>query len=236
MKTNFGSFGEDIPHPVLACCEPGGGSGRWHRRERRAQFREFVRDFMRGRWGGGGWSGHGGGPSEEWGPFSAFFGGPRGRFFGFGEARLAILSLLKDGPKHGYQLIKELEQRSGGLYRASAGTVYPTLQQLEDETLVRSEQQEGRKIFSLTEAGVQEVEREKEAIERSWRRAEQWGHWGDWASPEAFPLFRPLGALVKTAFRAARSAGHDPDRQEQIVEILDKARRQLRELFEDDDR
>jgi DNA-binding PadR family transcriptional regulator len=190
---------------------------------------------MRGRWGGG-WAGHGGGPAEEWGPFSAFFGGPRGRFFGFGEARLAILSLLKDGPKHGYQLIKELEQRSGGLYRASAGTVYPTLQQLEDETLVRSEQQEGRKIFSLTEAGVQEVEREKEAIERIWRRAEQWGHWGDWASPEAFPLFRPLGALVKTAFRAARSAGHDPDRQEQIVEILDKARRQLRELFEDDER
>jgi DNA-binding PadR family transcriptional regulator len=235
MKTDFGSFAEDIPHPVLACCEPGGGSGRWYRRERRAHFRQFVRDFMRGRWGAGGWAGHGGGPSEEWGPFSAFFGGPRGRFFGFGEARLAILSLLKDGPKHGYQLIKELEQRSGGLYRASAGTVYPTLQQLEDETLVRSEQQEGRKIFSLTEAGAQEVEREKEAIERIWRRAEQWGHWGDWASPEAFPLFRPLGALVKTVFRAARWAGHDPDRQEQIVEILDKARRQLRNLFEDEE-
>ena len=235
MKTNFGSFAEDIPHPVLACCESGSGSGSWYRRQRRAHFRQFVRDFMRGRWAGGGWAGHGGGPSEEWGPFSAFFGGPRGRFFGFGEARLAILSLLKDGPKHGYQLIKELEQRSGGLYRASAGTVYPTLQQLEDETLVRSEQQEGRKIFSLTEAGVQEVEREKEAIERIWRRAEQWGHWGDWASPEAFPLFRPLGALVKTVFRAARWAGHDPDRQEQIVEILDKARRQLRNLFEDEE-
>jgi len=78
-----------------------------------------------------------GGPGKIGGRSPQFAGGPRGgRFFGFGEARLAILSLLKEGPKHGYQLIKELEQRSGGLYRASAGTVYPTLQQLEDEKLL----------------------------------------------------------------------------------------------------
>ena len=50
--------------------------------------------------------------------------------------RLAILSLLADGPRHGYELMKLLQERSGGVYRASAGTIYPTLQQLEDEGLV----------------------------------------------------------------------------------------------------
>ena len=54
------------------------------------------------------------------------------RFFESGEVRLAILSLLSDGPKHGYQLMKDLEERSGGLYKASAGSIYPTLQQLVD--------------------------------------------------------------------------------------------------------
>ena len=62
-------------------------------------------------------------------------GGPWmwGRFFGAGEVRLALLSLLEQEPKHGYQLMKELEERSGGLYRASAGTIYPTLQLLEED-------------------------------------------------------------------------------------------------------
>ena len=102
--------------------------------------RSAYRDFMGRHWkphGRGGW-----GPWEDWGPFSGFAGGPRGRFFEFGEVRLAILSLLEEGPKHGYQLIKDLSERSGGLYRASAGTVYPTLQQLEDEELVQSDSQD----------------------------------------------------------------------------------------------
>jgi len=72
-------------------------------------------------WSGGRRHGGGGGP---WG---------WGRFFGAGEVRLALLSLLENEPKHGYQLMKDLEDRSGGLYRASAGTIYPTLQLLEDE-------------------------------------------------------------------------------------------------------
>src|SRR5512142_2053095 len=89
--------------------------------------------------------------SADFWPFSAAFG--RRRFFESGEVRLALLSLLGEGAKHGYQLMKELEERSGGLYRASAGSVYPTLQQLEDEDLIRSEQQDGKRVYSLTEAG-----------------------------------------------------------------------------------
>jgi hypothetical protein len=75
-----------------------------------------------------------------------------GRFFGPGEVRLALLSLLSGGPKHGYDLMKRLEARSGGMYKASAGTVYPTLQQLEDEGLVVSEAKEGKRVYQLTDA------------------------------------------------------------------------------------
>jgi DNA-binding PadR family transcriptional regulator len=193
---------------------------------RRQRWSEY-RDFMRRHWGHG--SG-GGGPWEDWGPFSGFVGGPRGRFFGFGEVRLAILSLLQEGPKHGYQLIKEMTERSGGLYRASAGTVYPTLQQLEDEGLIQSENQDGRKVYRLTPEGVQELEREKETVERIWKRAERWGDWGQWAGPEAFAFFRPLGSLVKATFRAAKWAAGDPEREERLAEILEEAKRALDEL------
>src|ERR1700676_291160 len=82
--------------------------------------------------------------------------GSKGRFFGTGELRLALLSLLGEGPKHGYQLMKELAERSGGVYRASAGSVYPTLQQLEDEMLIRVKQQGGRKVHTLRAAGRKE--------------------------------------------------------------------------------
>src|SRR5436309_1137662 len=92
--------------------------------------------------------------SSPWGGFS-FGRGPR--FFEAGEVRLAILSLLSEGPKHGYQLMKEMKDRSGGAYSASAGSVYPTLQQLEDEGLVEAEMQGGRRVYKLTDEGRQEL-------------------------------------------------------------------------------
>ena len=97
--------------------------------------------------------------------------GPRSRFFGPGEVRLAILSLLADGPRHGYELMKMLAQRSGGMYRASAGTIYPTLQQLEDEGLIAAEVREGKRVFHITEAGRRELHLEDDIVERIWRRA-----------------------------------------------------------------
>src|SRR3954453_15536314 len=85
-------------------------------------------------------------------PWAGFAFG-RQRFFEPGEIRLAILSLLNEGPKHGYQLMKEMQERSGGMYKASAGSVYPTLQQLEDEGMVKADMQSGRRVFQLTAEG-----------------------------------------------------------------------------------
>src|SRR5215813_4068680 len=86
-------------------------------------------------------------------PWWQMVAGARGRFFESGEVRLALLSLLNEGPKHGYQLMKEMSERSGGIYKASAGSVYPTLQQLEDEGMVEAEMQSGRRVYRLTETG-----------------------------------------------------------------------------------
>ena len=86
------------------------------------------------------------------GGFPGFLGrGPRA---GRGDVRAAILALLAEEPMHGYQIMRELGERSGGVWRPSPGSIYPTLQQLEDEELVRPETGEGgRRVFTLTDAG-----------------------------------------------------------------------------------
>lgn len=108
---------------------------------------------------GGPW---GGGRKWDWGPGSwdpwtggGHRGGPRhqrGRA-GRGDVRSAVLALLAEQPMHGYQIIQEIEQRSHGAWKPSPGSVYPTLQQLEDEGLVRAAEQDGRRVYRLTEDG-----------------------------------------------------------------------------------
>src|SRR5215469_5561534 len=125
-----------------------------------------------------------------------------GRFFGPGEVRLALLSLVSEGPSHGYELMKKLEERAGGMYRPSAGTVYPTLQLLEDEGLIASESQEGRRVYRLTEAGRRELARVEEEVAQIWRRARRWHDWRGMFDPDAAEIRGPAERLVKAAFRA----------------------------------
>jgi DNA-binding PadR family transcriptional regulator len=169
---------------------------------------------------------------QYWGFGSAFpwagmaFGG-RSRFFESGEIRLALLSLLSEGPKHGYQLMKEISERSGGIYKASAGSVYPTLQQLEDEGLVEASQQNGRRVFSLTEAGRIELAKDPDAVRRIWERAERCEDWSQWMGPEAFAMLGPLKELLRSGVRASGRAGGRHDVTDRIREILDRARHEL---------
>jgi len=154
--------------------------------------------------------------------------GPRRAFFRQGEVRLALLSLLDDGPAHGYELMKRLEERSGGLYHASAGTVYPVLQQLEDEGLVRSREEEGKRVYHMTDAGREELLLHGDAIDRIWKRAGGWKEWSGTVGPESAEIWSSWGRLTKAAFKAA--ARSDEDRIEQIREVLDRARKELDEL------
>jgi DNA-binding PadR family transcriptional regulator len=117
--------------------------------ERAANRAEFMRGG-RGEFGFGGPGGRGGG-----------FGGPRGlggpgRHGGRarrGDIRTASLLLLAEEPRNGYAIMQEIEQRSNGVWNPSPGSVYPALSQLEDEGLIRAEEQDGRKVFAITDSG-----------------------------------------------------------------------------------
>jgi DNA-binding PadR family transcriptional regulator len=172
-----------------------------------------------------GWKTHG------WGDWSSF--GPVGRwrrFFDSGEVRLALLSLLESGPKHGYELMKDLEARSKGVYRASAGTIYPTLQQLEDEGLVTSETKDGKRVYSLTEAGRKELQREAETVRRIWTRAETWGEWAPCIGPEATMLAGPIAGLIKSAMRSVSRRTGNTEQILKVREILERTKREIEDL------
>ncbi|MEW9549438.1 PadR family transcriptional regulator [Nonomuraea sp. NPDC050783] len=141
--------------------------GRAHRRhEHRHEHRErgrrggpgpFPFDFGRGPWGGPG------------GPFGGHRGwGGRGRKAKRGDVRAAILALLSEEPRNGYQIIQEIAERSEGGWKPSPGAVYPALQQLTDEGLVVAEENEGRKTFRLTEEGRGYVESHTDEVRAPW--------------------------------------------------------------------
>jgi DNA-binding PadR family transcriptional regulator len=81
------------------------------------------------------------------------FRGERGRRAGRGDVRAAIITLLAEAPMHGYQMIQELAERSGGAWRPSPGSIYPALQLLQDEGLVSAEERDGKRVFTLTDEG-----------------------------------------------------------------------------------
>lgn len=151
--------------------------------------------------------------------------GPRRAFFRQGEVRLALLSLLGDGPAHGYELMKRLEERSGGMYQSSAGTVYPVLQQLEDEGLARSQEEEGKKVYHITDAGRDELRLHQDQVDRIWERAGGWKEWGVHMGPESAEIWSAWGRLTKAAFKSAARAGMEDT--EKIRQILDRARKEL---------
>lgn len=175
------------------------------------------------------------GHSRWFGPGFMGFGpwSGRTRFFEAGEVRIALLSLLEEGSAHGYELMKELETRSGGMYKASAGTIYPTLQQLEDEELVTVRAENGKKVYSLTDAGRDLLEAEADTVRRIWRRAETWEEWGAFVGPEMAEVLGPLGGLAKTAMTVMARSGGDRDVVRRVRKILDEARQELKRVGEE---
>ena len=116
----------------------------------------------RGRRGGPGGRGRGRGPGGRGGP------GRRPR----GDVRLAILALLREEPRHGYQIIQEISERSGGSWKPSPGSVYPTVAQLADEGLVHTEKESGRTVVHLTEAGRTWAEEHAAELDAVWSQVE----------------------------------------------------------------
>ncbi len=153
-----------------------------------------------------------------------------GRFFGPGELRVALLALLDEQPGHGYDLMTRLAERSGGAYRASAGAIYPTLQQLEDERLVRVEAEDGRKVYRLTAEGRRALAAAGDEPARIWARARQWSEWGLFGDPDAAEMVRPALRLARAALRAVIHAHGDPAVIDEVRAILDEARARIEQI------
>jgi DNA-binding PadR family transcriptional regulator len=133
-----------------------------------------------------------------------------------GDVRSAVLALLDDRPMHGYEMIQELEERTGGRWTPSAGSIYPTLQLLEDEGLVKPEEVDGRKVYSLTEAG-QEAAPDRSEGGRPWEQ-------GDEDSPR-FEARKEMFKLMGAAKQLARA--DDDEQLAKATEILKDTRRKL---------
>jgi DNA-binding PadR family transcriptional regulator len=171
-----------------------------------------------------GWPGHhGGGPFGPPGPWG--FGGRRRGRRGRGDVRAAVLALLAERPMHGYEMIQELERRTGGVWRPSPGSVYPTLQLLEDEDLITGEESEGRRRFALTDAGRAEAERQGQRL--------PWEEVTAGVAPLAWNLRDALGQIAQAAWAVA-GAGNEAQ-QAKALEILKDARRRLYAILAEGD-
>ena len=145
---------------------------------------------------------------------------------GKGEVRTAVLALLTEQPMHGYQIIREIEERTDGSWKPSAGSVYPTLQLLADEGLVSAEESNGRKTYSLTESGRAEAATVSGSA--PWEAsAEGQGHSSKFAA-----LPKAGVELAQAAAQVNRSG--TPEQIQQAVTVLDEARRRLYAILAQD--
>jgi DNA-binding PadR family transcriptional regulator len=175
---------------------------------------------------GNGFPGPRGGGGENWaqtawdtmeqlrGQFERKVGARMGR----GDVRAAILAVLAKEPMHGYQIIHEIEERSGGSWKPSPGSVYPTLQLLADEGLISAKESNGRKTYSLTDAGKKEAE----------AAAEQSSPWEAQAGKDG----GRTSALPKAGINLAQATASiartgTPEQVKQAIEVLDDARRKI---------
>ncbi|WP_255953914.1 PadR family transcriptional regulator [Streptomyces odontomachi] len=189
-------------------CGPG-HHGRGGFERRRSSFGSFGPGGWDGR---GGWNGRGG------------RGGSRGRARR-GDVRASILALLKERPMHGYEMIQEIAERSGGVWKPSPGSVYPTLQLLEDEGLITSTSEGGKRLFSLTESGREAADKGSEA---PWEEA---GRGVDW---ETLNEIRQAGFGLMEAFGQVWKTG-TKDQREKALAVINDARKKLYLILADED-
>ena len=177
----------------------------------------FMGDGFGGRKSGGG-DGWPGGLWDAMEQLRGQFDRKVGTRMGRGDVRAAVLALLAEKPMHGYQIIHEIEERSGGTWKPSPGSVYPTLQLLADEGLIGAEESNGRKTYSLTDEGRQIADAAADQP-------------APWEAQGARDTGRP-GALPKAGIDLAQAAAQvgrtgTPEQVKEAVAVLDEARRKL---------
>jgi DNA-binding PadR family transcriptional regulator len=225
----FGCLGEMLSHiqeavrAKTAGHGPGWPGGPWEH--------AFGRQKTRRAWPGG-FPGKPGGFGGPWGPGGPWgWPGPPGKApgpkAGRGDVRAAILALLREGPRNGYQIMSEIEERSGGAWRPSPGAVYPALQQLADEGLIEAEESAGRRAFSLTDEGRRYVEENPEMARAAWESMAQ-------DEPDEVPgLFVQAARLGGTIVQMAHAG--TPEQVHAAEQLLEQTRRKMYQILAEDD-
>jgi DNA-binding PadR family transcriptional regulator len=191
--------------------------------------RQFEQES--GHWGPwkhfrGGRGGFWGEMGERWGRHGRQFGGDfGGRLFDSGELRLVILSYIAEKPSHGYEIMKGIADQMGGVYTPSAGVIYPTLNQLEDEGLATATSEGGKKQYTITEAGLAELQSQKERIDEVLGRIRQMGEaYGSRRAPEIMRAMHNCKLALRLKFGRGDLSG---DQIRKIAEILDAAAKEI---------
>lgn len=158
---------------------------------------------------------------REWGgPFRR--GGGGRRRIRRGDIRQLLLVALLEGPAHGYEIIRRLEERSNGLWRPSPGSVYPTLQLLADEGLVTSTEEETKRVYSLNDAGRKEAEAHKDDP----------SPWSDEAAEDEKAMMMAAVQVLHAAKQVAQAA--NADQIERAVKVLRQTRQSLYQILAED--
>jgi DNA-binding PadR family transcriptional regulator len=183
------------------------------------------RPDCRGRWGWDAFGDWGGGPPRG----RSHWRGRAGRLFEQGDLKYVILRLLEEKPRHGYEIIKELESRFGGSYAPSPGTVYPTLTMLEDLGYARVVPEEGgKKIYEITDEGRQHLAEHSSTVDDIFERIARFVS-GFTDSP-MMELNSAFQRLAKATYKTATSHIQDKERIEKIRDIIQRAAAEIDEL------
>ena len=174
---------------------------------------------------------------QEW-PFGEFMWGGRkrrgpmgGRMFEQGDLKYVILQLLAEKPRHGYEIIKALEEKSGGVYAPSAGAVYPTLTMLEDMGFASSAQEEGgKKVYTITEAGRAHLEENRTTVDDVFDRI------GEIGAAVFSDHMREIGKVFTHIVGATISAAprhlSDKERSRRSLDVLQRASREIDDILQ----
>jgi len=186
--------------------------------------------WMRGRRGWAGWGGRGR-AGRDFGFFVGRFGEPSPRAER-GGVKYLLLDALADAPRHGYEIMQVIEERSKGAYRPSPGVVYPTLELLTETGLVRVSEKEGRKVYEITEAGRKELEANRDAVSDFYEQQDG-ASWEEYAG-ELGEFSRRLVGLAKTVHRAARRGRLDRTAMRELKKVLDETISRVDEVLDHD--
>src|SRR5919107_3985602 len=165
------------------------------------------------------------------GPWRGGAGFGPGRVFEKGDLKYVILDLLKDEPSHGYELIRALEERFRGFYSPSPGSVYPTLQLLEDLGHVTVVQRDGKKVYTITEQGREFLEEHRGSVEEIWGRAG--GGWDPELVGELHEIKHELGDLGRLFGRKMRAGRADTHKLRRVREVIVRAARDIEDILEE---